>query len=108
MANGKWQIAKPGFSDSSEEFLNGLLDNGYVDTALDDSRTDGVAGEACDVVDVQFAHEMLPMLVDRFEADAQFRGDLFVGLAFGDQLEHLYFARTQAVIFLLEVPFPIH
>jgi len=56
------------------------LEDVYLDTALDDSRTNGVAGQTCDVMDVEFAHEMLPVLVHRFEAHAQFRGDLFVGM----------------------------
>ena len=79
------------------------LNDSQLDTALDDSRTDGVAGETRDIVDVQFRHEMLPVLVDRFEADTQFRRDLFVGLAFGNQLEHLHLAWTQPVDSLLEL-----
>ena len=69
-----------------------ILQDGYLNTALDDSRTDRVASQACGVVDIQLGHEMLPMFVDRFETDAQFRRDLFVGLAFGDQLEHFHLA----------------
>ena len=41
-----------------------------------------------------------------FDADAQFRRDLFVGLAFSNQLEHLHCARTQAGAFLLD-QFPL-
>jgi len=67
------------------------LDDGRLDTVLD-SRTDGVAGGPCVVVDIQLRHEMLPMFVHRFEGHAQFRGELFVGLAFGNQLEHLRLA----------------
>ena len=52
----------------------------------------------------ELAHEMLPVFVHRLKAHAQFRGDLFVGLAFGNQLEHLHLARTQAVGSLLERP----
>ena len=37
------------------------------------------------------------MFLDGLDADAQFRRDLLVGLAFGNQLEHLHLARTQAV-----------
>src|ERR1035437_1912923 len=84
----------------------GLAD-GHPDVALDDSLGDGVAGKPGDVMDVELAHEMLPMFVHRFEAHAQFPGDLFVGLAFGNQLEHLHLARTQAVCFLLQVRFSI-
>ena len=88
-----------------EQGIDGLppapLNDSQLDIAFDDSRTDGVAGEARGVVDVQLRHEMLPMFVDRFEADPQFRRDLFVGLAFGNQLEHLHLTRTQPVGFLL-------
>src|ERR1017187_8090485 len=80
----------------------GLVD-GHPDIALDDSLGDGVASKPCDVMDVKLVHEMLPMFVHCFEAHAQFPGDLFVGLAFGNQLEHLHLARTQAVGLLREL-----
>jgi len=60
-----------------------------LDTALDDSGGDGVAGETGDLVDVELGHEILPVFFDGFDADAEFRRGLFVGLAFGNQLEHL-------------------
>jgi hypothetical protein len=47
------------------------------------------------------------VLLDCFDADAQFRRHLFVGLAFGNQLEHLCLARTQANGILLEWSPPI-
>ena len=78
----------------------GLADDSPV-VAFDDSLGDGVAGETGDVMDVELAHETLPIFVHRFEAQAQFGGDLFVGVAFGNQLEHLHLARTQAVATLL-------
>ena len=59
---------------------------------FDDSLGDGVTGEAGYVVNVQLVHELLPVLLHRFDADEQFAGDLFVGVAFGDQLEHLQLA----------------
>src|SRR5260221_4679207 len=55
-------------------------------------------------MDVELAHEVLPMFVHRFEAHAQFRGDLFVGLAFGNQLERLHLARAEVIILLFEFP----
>src|SRR5688572_26010389 len=82
--------------------LRPLIDS-QLDIVLDDSRADGVAGETGDVVDVEFAHQMLPVFVHRFESDAQFRGDLFVGFALGNQLEHFHLARTQPVDSLLEL-----
>jgi hypothetical protein len=46
----------------------GLADR-QLDTALDDARTDGVAGETGHVMDVQLLHETLPVLLDRFDAE---------------------------------------
>jgi hypothetical protein len=57
----------------------GLL-NGQLHAALDDAGGDGVAGEAGGVVDVELAHEMVPVLLDGLDADAEFRRDLLVGL----------------------------
>src|ERR1043166_591722 len=54
------------------------LGNRHPNVALDNSLGDGVTGKTGDVVDVELAHEMLPMFVHRFERHAQFRGDLFV------------------------------
>ena len=79
----------------------GLAD-GHPGVALDDSLGDGVTGETGDVVDVELAHETLPVVVHRFEAHAQLSGDLFVGMALGNQLEHLHLARTQLVALFLE------
>src|ERR1041385_3607206 len=84
----------------TEDLLSRIgLGNRHPDVAFDNSFGDGVTGKTGDVVDVELAHEMLPMFVHRFEGYAEFRGDLFVGLAFGDQLEHFHFARTQSVAF---------
>ena len=46
--------------------MSGLGD-GEPDCVLDDSFGDGVAGQTRDVVDVELAHEILPMFVHRFE-----------------------------------------
>lgn len=67
------------------------------ETALDDACADGVTGEASGVVDVQLRHQVLPVFVDRFEAHAQFRGNVLVGFALRDELEHLQLPRTQAI-----------
>jgi hypothetical protein len=53
---------------------------------------------------LSFGHEVLPMFFDGLDADAEFRRGLLVGLAFGNQLEHLHLARTQESDFLLERP----
>ena len=58
------------WSDGEDPDSASGLEDGYLDTALDDSRADGVAGEARGVVDIQLGHEMLPMLVDSFKREA--------------------------------------
>ena len=83
--------------------VSGLKD-GYLNPALDDSRIDGVTGETGNVMNVQLRHEMLSVFVHRLEAHAQFRRNLFVRLAFGNQLEHFHLTRTQAVGAPLPVP----
>lgn len=74
-----------------------LLGDREANAAFDNSLGDGVPGKTGNVVDVKLAHEVLAMFVHRFEADTQFRGDLFVGLTFGNELEHLYLPGTEAV-----------
>ena len=41
-----------------------------------------VAGQTGDVVNVEFVHDLLAMLLDSLDADAQLTGDLFIGEAF--------------------------
>ena len=48
-----------------------LLNNGQLNTVLDDARTDGIAGETGGVVDVELLHEMLAMFLDGLDADAE-------------------------------------
>ena len=95
-------VTRPGARENRETGV-GLAD-GHLGVAFDDSLGDGVTGETGDVVDVELAHETLPNVVHCFEAHAHLSGDLFVGMAFGNQLEHFHFARTQAVALLLELP----
>jgi len=45
--------------------------NCRLNAAFDDSGGNGKAGKAGDIVDMQLLHEMLAMLFDRFNADAQ-------------------------------------
>ena len=52
-------------------------------------------------MNVQFVHQLLPMFLDRLDADEQLAGDLFVGIAFGNQLQHLQLARGEFRGFLL-------
>src|SRR5208282_5977697 len=78
------------------------LDDRQLDAAFDDARADGVAGESGGVVDVELLHEMLAMLLDGLDADAEFRRGFLVGLALSDQLQHFHLARSQLGGFLLE------
>ena len=39
-----------------------LLQNGDLHTAFYDASGDGVAGETCGIVDIEFLHQFLPML----------------------------------------------
>src|SRR5450432_1809985 len=79
-----------------------MLDDGQLDAALNDARADGVAGKPGGVMDVELLHEMLAMLLDGLDADAEFRRCLLVGLALGDKLEHFHLARSQFGSLLLE------
>ena len=83
------------------------LDDGQRDVAFDDSRRDGVAGEARRVVDIELAHEMGAVLFDGLDADAQLDRDLLVSFALGNQLEHLDLARTQVGALRLWQAFPV-
>jgi len=83
------------------------LGNRQPDISLDDSHSDGVAGESGDVMDVKLAHEMLAMLVYRFEAHTQRCSDLLVSVSLGYELENLDLTRTQPVVSLLGVAQPV-
>ena len=69
---------------------------GYRRAPFDDAVGDGVTGETRRVVKVELLHQVVPVLLDRLDADAQLRRDLFVGFALSNQLENLQLARTQA------------
>ena len=69
-----------------------VLNNGHLDTALNDTLADGVAGESGDIVDFELRYETLAMCFDGLHADAEFPGDFLVGFAFGDELDHFHFA----------------
>ena len=60
---------------------------GETDGGLDDAFGDGVPGETSDVMNVQLVHDLLAVLFDGLDADVEFGGNLFVGLAFGDKLK---------------------
>ena len=46
-------------------------------------------------MNVQLVHDLLPVLLDGLDADAEFRGDLLVREAFRNELQHLRLARSQ-------------
>ena len=50
---------------------------------------------AIGVVDVELVHEMLAVLLDGLDADAERRRHLLVGRALGDELQHLGLARGE-------------
>ena len=97
------ELKRAGETEDEEENEDDLRDgkiesgNRQPHGALDDAFSDRVAGETSDIVDVELAHEMLPVFVHRFESHAQFRRDLLVGFAFRNQLEDLDLTGTQAV-----------
>ena len=59
-----------------------------LDAAINDSGPNGITGKSGRIVDAKFLHQMLAMLFDGLRADAKFRRGLFVGFAFGDELQH--------------------
>ena len=40
-------------------------------------------------MNIEFVHDLLTVFLHRFDADAQFSRDLFVGQSFGNQLQNL-------------------
>ena len=82
------------------------LGDRYPNHALDDSFGNGIASKPRDVMDIQLAHQMLPMFIHRLETHAQFRGDLLIGFSLRDQLQYFHLARAQGVVFLLGSSIP--
>ena len=62
---------------------------------VDHPGGDRVAREAGRVVDVEFVHQVLAVLLHRLDADAQIVGNLLVQATGDDTLEHLGFAARQ-------------
>jgi len=60
--------------------------------ALNESGVEGITREPRSLMDAKFVHEALTMLLDGLDADAKLPGCLFVGKAFGDELQHLTLA----------------
>jgi hypothetical protein len=45
--------------------------------------------------EIELAHDVQSVRIDRLEADAKMFGDRFVGVAFGDQLNYLSFSVSE-------------
>jgi hypothetical protein len=45
-------------------------------------------------MDIEFFHEMLPMLLDSLHAYTQLRGNLLVTVSFSDELKEFRFTRA--------------
>src|SRR6266571_6359009 len=101
----RWPSEKPSRSEKARFSVpkSGWRELAGGDTlgAFDDSLGNGVTGETGHVVNVQLVHELLPVFLDGFDADEQFAGDLFVGVAFGDQLQHFQLTRSEFGTLLL-------
>src|SRR6266403_2696659 len=67
-------------------------------SGLDDLIANRVANKLRDGVHVESAHNIHAMRVHGFNADAQLQGDLFVRPPFGDELNHLTFARRETML----------
>jgi hypothetical protein len=92
----------PGFLDSGAfvfRFWRGwetwavgwALMQGETRTTFHQAVLKSVPSQARSLVEVEFVHEMLPVFLDRFNADPQLRGDLLVGVSFRDKLQNLRF-----------------
>ncbi len=67
-----------GVSAENSQLLWGRADasnDGQLDAALDDAGADGIACQSGRVVNVELLHQMLAMLLDCLDADAQFRSN---------------------------------
>ena len=62
---------------------------------IDQADLQSVAGEAGDVVQVELAHKIRAVVVDRLDADVQLQGDLLCAVAFGDKLKDFTLAVGQ-------------
>ncbi len=61
----------------------------------DDLVADGVANEVGYGMQIEFVHDVGPMRIHRLDADAKRDRNLFVGLAFGQELNNLPLACRQ-------------
>ena len=61
---------------------------------LSKAMSHGVTSQPCGLMDIEFFHEMLPMLLDSLHAYTQLRGNLLVTESFSDELKEFRFTRT--------------
>ena len=59
----------------------------------DDASADGEENEFGDAAQIEFFHDVGAMSFDGVDAEIQEVGDIFIGFAFGDELEDFAFAR---------------
>ncbi len=88
MANNSWSVLARSCrgKDGGHEFLR---------AAVDQADLRRVAGETGRVVDVEAVHHALPVFLDGLNGELQDMGDHLVRIAFGDELQHLDFARRE-------------
>ena len=67
------------------------LENGDLDTTLDDTCGNRVAGQAGGVMNVEFLHKALAVLFHSFDADFQDVRRHFVRVSFRDELQDFHF-----------------
>jgi hypothetical protein len=63
---------------------SGIWDPGKI--GFDNPLGRSVAYQTSDIVDAKLLHDLLAMLLNGFDAEIQFRRDLFVGITFGNEL----------------------
>src|SRR5689334_10211479 len=77
-------------------YLSPLTDS-HSRVALDDPFCNRVSRETRDIMNVQLIHHLLPVFFHRLNTDTQFRGDLLVRAAFGDELQNFRFPCCQVI-----------
>ena len=68
---------------------------GRLRVQRDEAVFDGETNEGGGVVDGELGHEVPAVFLDGLLAEGEMGGDLTVGVALGDELQHLHLARTQ-------------
>ena len=66
-----------------------------LNTAFDDAVSDGITGEAGNIMNIKFFHQGLPVLFDSLDADFENVCGHFVGITLCDELKNLHFPRRE-------------